>query len=330
MSNDFENFKKLLEEGGKEDEDFKNIWESPKDENSFYKKINEIVRPELDPAIDDVAITLEVQFDYDLFYEMNRVANEHSIVFITPKAKDPLRGMNRILIDDELNEETSLKFEFLKEHQFSKEQYKTLGLFKSTRNNNMTQEFIFSDSDSNKEKLSDISYDPRLFLNTKAMSVDQNHKFGSALEFIISQKHPYIPQSSFENQRLVPFICPLTGKDYYLKPSFSEHLKDIDHFVADAQFKIKSLYNCSFLYKDENWRSYIPFPDLLQLEKEYSKRWNKIKKIKDRQNEVRLQIKGRCWIIRKLLKKYKHYIHLNYLRELFIKNKGNSITYRDI
>lgn len=238
FDNYFRNFKKLLEEEeGKENEDFKNVWEAPEDENSFYKKINEIASRELDPAIDDIAITLEVQFDYNLF----------------------------------LRDESSCNFE--NQSLDNKEgNYTMLG----------------------------IPYEPLTLL----------------------------AETGFGSEPL--YVCPLTGRDHYLKPSFSEHLKDIDHFIADAHFKIKSLYNCSFLYKDENEYSCIPFSDLLQLEKEYSKRWNKIKKIKDRQNEVRLQIKGRCWIIRKLLKKYKYYIHLKYLRELFVKNKGNSITYRAI
>lgn len=142
------------------------------------------------------------------------------------------------------------------------------------------------------------------------------------------ESQPVLVESSIQYKG--PYICPITLKEYTVQPFFDEQLKDIDEFICAVYDEVVFIYKHSFLYEENNYAC-IPFSELLRLEKEYRKRWNKIKKTrktKSSTNAARTVAKSSCWVIQRLLKQYKYYIHLKYLRGLFVKNEGNRITYR--
>lgn len=154
-------------------------------------------------------------------------------------------------------------------------------------------------------------------MSSQTTTSDQNYNLENvrafSKEFILFQKHHPIPQSSFEKQRFLPFSCPVTLREYRVKPSLLEQQKDIDSFILEARQDVDFFYKYTFLreYND------MTFSKIVKLEKAYRKRWNKIKDKKVRNNEKRTDINYRCMLFRQLLKYYKRLFHAKYLRNLF-------------
>lgn len=276
---------------GKETEDFKNVWEPSEDQNAFYKKIREVMSQHSFNVI--LPNAEEVKKDNYILFP-HPAKDSYELMFSNKQAKS-LQGLNATS-DDELDKLVNTFPKLLKEHQFSKEQYKIASLSRQTGEQIMTADIFVGLSCGFSEKMSDLSYEITSVLK------DLKIKYEG------------------------PYVCPITRKEYMGKPYYLDHLKDIDDFIREVHFKLKSLYMRSFFYKDENEYSCIPISELLQAEKEYCKRWEKIKKTKPSNNTTRSKVKGCCWMIRRLLKLYKYYFHLKYLRELFIRNLGNNIT----
>lgn len=276
---------------GKEAEDFKNVWEPSEDENPFYKEMRDLLSQHSMNVILPNAEEVK-KGNYNLFPRPANIAYELMICNTPAKS---LRGLN-LTCDDELDKHAVIFPKLLKERQFSKEQYKIASLSRQTGEQIMTADIFIGLSCGFSEKMSDLS--------NEITSVLKDLKI------------------KYEG----PYICPITRKEYMGKPYYLDHLKDIDDFIREVHFKLKSLYVRSFFYKDENEYSCIPISELLQAEKEYCKRWEKIKKTKPSNNTTRSKVKGCYWMIRRLLKLYKYYFHLKYLRELFIRNLGNNTT----
>lgn len=297
---DFGNFRQLLDEEGEEElqnkeiEDFKNIWEPSKDENSFYKEMRDLIGKQ---SIDVVLPKVEgVKKDNHILFPQ---ADGSYKLMISDTPGKSLQGLCPT-VDNELDNQTDIFPKLLKERQFSKEQYKLSGLFRIPGKKTLVQTAMFPGPCEFKTK-------PSNFLD-KSQSI--------LVGLLIQYKGPY--------------ICPITKKEYFNKPYFYDHLKDIDDFIRAVYDEVVFIYEHSFLYEENNYAC-IPFSELLRLEKEYRKRWDKIKKTRKKKlstNATHTVAKSSCWVIRRLLKQYKYYIHLKYLRKLFVMNKGNSVTYR--